>query len=55
MKAFTKIISVLLVACMLMSLVACGTQGSEGTEAPEITNAPATDAPETEAPAADAE
>ena len=51
MKAFTKIISVLLVACMLMSLVACGTQGSEGTEAPETTNAPATDAPETEAPA----
>ena len=51
MKAFSKIISVLLVACMLMSLVACGTQGSEGTEAPETTNAPATDAPETEAPA----
>ena len=51
MKAFTKIISVLLVACMLMSLVACGTQGSEGTEAPETTNASATDAPETEAPA----
>ena len=51
MKAFTKIISVLLVACMLMGLVACGTQGSEGTEAPETTNAPATDAPETEAPA----
>ena len=51
MKAFTKIISVLLVACMLMSLVACGTQGSEGTEAPETANAPATDAPETEAPA----
>lgn len=51
MKAFTKIISVLLVACMLMSLVACGTQGSEGTEAPETTNAPATGAPETEAPA----
>jgi len=51
MKAFSKIISVLLVACMLMGLVACGTQGSEGTEAPETTNAPATDAPETEAPA----
>lgn len=48
---FTKIISMLLVACMLMSLVACGTQGSEGTEAPETTNAPATDAPENEAPA----
>ena len=51
MKSFTKIISLLLVACMMMGLVACGTQNSEGTEAPETTNAPATNAPETEAPA----
>lgn len=49
MKAFTKIISVLLVACMLMSLVACGTQAPESTEATETTGAPTTDASATDA------
>ena len=45
---FTKIISVLLVCCMLFGLVACGAQEApETTAAPETTSA----APETEAPA----
>ena len=40
MKAFTKIISVLLVCCMLFGLVACGAQGAPATTAaPETTGA----------------
>ena len=51
MKSFTKIVSLLLVACMMLGLVACGTQNTpETTAAPETTNAPVTDA-STEAPA----
>ena len=45
---FTKIISALLVCCMLLSMVACGAQEApETTAAPETTSA----APEPEAPA----
>ena len=45
---FTKIISMLLVCCMLLGLAACGAQEApETTAAPETTSA----APETEAPA----
>ena len=45
---FTKIISMLLVCCMLLGLVACGAQEAPATTAaPETTSA----APETEAPA----
>ena len=51
MKSFTKIVSLLLVACMMLGLAACGTQDApETTAAPETTNAPATEA-STEAPA----
>lgn len=51
MKSFTKIISVLLVACMMLGLVACSVQDApETTAAPETTNAPATEV-STEAPA----
>ena len=48
---FTKILSLLLCVCMVMSMAACGAQEApETTAAPEATNAPATEAPVTEAP-----
>ena len=46
-----KLIALLLALVMVLSLVACGGQTEQPTEAPE-TEAPETEAPETEAPAA---